>query len=349
MLQRILPTSPRYARRPVKVLPIIACLPGEDVWFLRLALAFLSHLRQGGHVTDRLTGRLVGNQTGRPFNFDHLRGGPLFWLPGLVGSGHVFIGHTICPGFGRISSEFAWWADTPFCAPGYDYLHDGIDYGHVPVDLAPHAFVPVAVRDIEAAAWAEPRQRAVFVPGDPVNQAAAYFSYCRAHPRPAYRRLDGRPLADWSFRDYLLRHALPSYAKVFVSYQAMARAVPGSIRIVTREALLEQPTATLGSILSHLTGGIPQPTIIAAAVDLARRNHITALELELGRRLDGSRARHNGAAHAQPQPAVEDASDPGLRHEALALLVSMGVDMACFPAPLPVSPPPAVAGADRSA
>lgn len=349
MLQRLLRTSSRYARRPAKILPIVACLPGEDVWFLRLALVFLSHLRQGGQITDRLTGRLVGNPAGRPFNFDHLRGGPLFWVPGLVSSGHLFIGHTLCPGFGRLSSQFPWWANTPFCAPGYDYLHDGIDYGHVPVDLAPHAFVSVSVKDIDAAAWTERRQRAVFVPGDPVNQAVAYFSYCVAHLRPAHRRLGGRPLADWSFRDYLFRHALPSYAKIFVSYQAMAGAVPGSILIVTQEDLHEQSIATLGSILSHLTADAPQSAIIADAVDLARRDHIAALERELGHRLDGSRGRRNGAAHAQPQPAVDDAKDPGLRREALALLASMGVDTTCLRAPPAAPSSPAVTGGDRRA
>lgn len=332
MLQRILRTSSRYARHPVKVLPTIACPPGEDVWFLRLAVAFLSHLQQGGCITDRLSGHPVGNEAGRPFNFDHLHGGPLFWAPGLVSSGHLFIGHTACPGFGRISSEFGWWADTPFCTPGYDYLHEGLDYTHVAVDLAPHALASVSVRDVDAAAWTEPRQRAVFVHGDPIKQAVAYFAYCRAHLRPAWRRLDGRPIADWPFRDYLFRHALPSYAKILVSYQAMARAVPGSVSLVTQDALLEHPAGTLSSILSHLAGEPRQATTCAAAIHLARREHIEVLEIELGRRLDGSRNRRNST---MPQSVVEEARDPGLRREALAALASMGVDTAYLPEPLP--------------
>jgi hypothetical protein len=343
MLQHILRTSPRYARRPVRLLPIIACLPGEDVWSLRLAVAFLSHLRQGGHITDRLTGRLLGNQAGRPFNFDHLHGGPLFWVPGLVSSGHLFIGHTICPGFDRIASKFGWWADKPFCAPGYDYLHDKIDYGHVPVDLAPHAFASVSVKDVDAAAWTDPRQRTVLVHGDPIEQAVAYFAHFPS--RPARHRPDER-IADRPFRDYLFQHALPSYAKTFVSYQAMARAVPGSVSIVARDTLLQQPVDTLSSILLHLTGDRPQPTLLAAAVDLVRREHVAALERELGGPLGGSRGRRNGGV---PQSVVEDARDPGLRHEALALLASLGVDMTDLSAPSPTSQSQALGSANRRA
>lgn len=321
-------------------------MPGEDVWFLRFAVAFLAHLQQGGRLTNALTGRRVGSLKGRAFNFDHLRGGPLFWLPGLVSSGHLFIGHTICPGFGRISEQVGWWADTPFCAPGYDYLHDGGDYHHVPVDLAPHAFASVAVGDVDAAAWTEPRQRAVLVHGDPVKQAVAYFGSYRDHLRPAWRRDDGRPAADRSFRDYLFRHALPSYAKLLVSYQAVARAVPDSVTIVTQDELLEQPAATLSSIVSHLTGTSPQPNFLAAAADLASREHIEALEKELGRRLNGSRGRGTGSV---PQSVKEEARDQGLRREALALLTSMGVDTAGFSGPFGASPSQVAAGATRRA
>lgn len=320
-------------------------MPGEDVWFLRFAIAFLSHLQQGGRLTNALTGRRVGSLKGRPFNFDHLRGGPLFWLPGLMSSGHLFIGHTLCPGFGRISGQFSWWADTPFCAPGYDYLHDGLDYSHVPVDLAPHALATVSVGDVDAAAWTEPRQRAVLVHGDPVKQAVAYFRSYRDHLRPAWRRDDGQA-ADRPFRDYLFRHALPSYAKLLVSYQAMARAVPDSVRIVTQDELLEQPAATLSSILSHLTGGSQQPNFLAAATELASREHIEALEKELGRRLNGSRGRGAGSV---PQSVEEEARDPGLRREALALLTSMGVDTAALSGPFVASQSQVVANATRRA
>src|SRR5262249_11964468 len=144
-------SSPRHARRAVTVLPVIACMPGEDVWFLRFVLSFQAHLAQGGSVGDRLRHRVVGNPAGRPFNFDHLRGGPLLWAPGLFASGHLFIGHSICPGFAKIAGSVPWWRSTSFCAPGYDYFHDGHNYAQVPVDMAPHAYAEVSVRRLEAA------------------------------------------------------------------------------------------------------------------------------------------------------------------------------------------------------
>jgi hypothetical protein len=327
MLHRLLRTFPRRARRAVTILPVIGCIPGGGVWYLRFAFAFLAHLTQGGQVTDRLSGRIVGNPSGRPFNFDHLRGGPLFWAPHLVDSGHLFIGHTVCPGFNRISSKVPWWATTPFGARRYDYLHEGFDYGHVPVDLAPHAFVPVSVDAVDAAAWSKPRQRAVFVHGDPLEQAAIYFGFCRDDTRPPYNRLDGVRVADWSFDDYLFRHALPSYAKVFVSYQAMADAVPGSVRIMAHSAPFERPAETLASMLLHLTGKEQPGTMIADAVALARREHIAALEVELGGRLDGKRLRN-----ARPdEAALRRTKDDGLRREALAFLAARGIDASRFP------------------
>ena len=111
------------------------------------------------------------------------------WAPSLVGSNHLFIGHAVCPGFQKIAAQVPWWQDTPFCAPGFDYFHDGLDYAQVPVDLAPHAYVAVSVADMEAAAWAEPAQRAVLLYPDPVDQAAFYFKYCQTHSRPSHNKL----------------------------------------------------------------------------------------------------------------------------------------------------------------
>ena len=51
--------------------------------------------------------------------------------------------------------------------------------------LAPHTTVPVSVRGLDAAAWAEPRQRAVLVYSDPLEQAVSYFNFCRNHFAPA--------------------------------------------------------------------------------------------------------------------------------------------------------------------
>jgi hypothetical protein len=188
----------------------------------------------------------------------------------------------------------------------------------------------VSVDAVDAAAWTEPRQRAVFIHGDPLEQAAVYFGYCRDHVRPAYNRLDGMRVADWSFDDYLFRHALPSYAKIFVSYQAMAGAVPGSVRIVAHAAPPECHAEALASMLLHLTGKDQPAAMIEDAVALARREHIAALERDLGRRLDGAR-RRNGRGLAADEAIVRRTKDDGLRREALAFLASRGIDANRFP------------------
>jgi len=333
LLPRLRRASRRRARRAAKVVPIIAGIPGTDVWFLRFALAFLVHLGQGGQIADRLRKRVVGTAAGRPFNFDHLRGGPLLWAPSLIRSGHFFIGHATCPGFSRISAKYPWWQGTRFCAPGYDYFHDGLDYAQVPVDLAPHAYAPVSVSGMEAAAWTNRAQRAVLIHQDPVEQAAFYFNYCRADLRPAYNILEGRRLADWNFRDYLFQHALPSYAKTFISYQAMATDVPGSVSIVPQRSLRERPAETLGSMLSHLTGKPRAWPMIDEAIDLARKEHLVAVEAEIGRPLDRARRRRRGQSADIYEQLTPEQSDPRLQHEAFELLSSLGVDTRHFAPP----------------
>lgn len=319
----------RRARRDAKVVPIIASIPGSDVWFLRYTLAFLLHLDQGGHITDRLRNRVVGNPSGPAFNFDHLRGGPLLWAPRAVRSGHLFIGYTSCPGFRRIAAKFPWWQATPYCAPGYDYFHDGMDYAQVPVDMAPHAYVTTSVKSMEDAAWRGKAQRSVLVYPDPVEQAASYFNYARGDLRPAVNTLEGRRLADWPFRDYLIEHAVPSYAKLFISYQAMAAEVPGSVSLVAQRQLQERPAETLAEILNHITGKARSWPMIEEAVDLARKEHLAAIEVELGRSLDRARRRRK-ASPARPAPAVPDFRDPALRRDALALMEKLGVDSRHF-------------------
>jgi hypothetical protein len=332
MFERMLRALTRHAHRPVKILPVVAFVPGTDVWFLRFAFAFLSHLQQGGHVVDRLSGQCIGNAAGPSFNFDHMNGGPLLWAPDLLPSRHLFIGHTVCPGFDRISSQYDWWASTPFSAPGYDYLHEGMNYGHVPVDLAPHAFVSVSVGDVDAAAWTGSGQRMVFVYGDPIEQAVGYFDYCRQQVRPAYSQLGERRLADWPFDEYLFQHALPSYAKIFVSYQAMAQAVPGSVHIVSEDALRATPAQVLSSVLSHLNLDRWRSAMIDAVVNLSRREHVMAIEREIGRRLTSSRDSRKTATRSAPEAVFMAARDPGLRREALSFLASMGVDTEHFQA-----------------
>ncbi len=329
LLQRFRRTSPRHARRAATVIPVVSCLPGSDVWLLRAAIAFVAHFDQGGCVADRLHGRVVGNPDGRAFNFDHLHGGPLLWVPDLIPSGHLFVGHTVCPGFSKIVASVPWWQDARFCAPGYDYFGDGLDYTQVPVDMAPHAQARVDVGKLDAAAWIKPAQRAVLVYSDPIEQAAGYFNYCRTHPARNRNTVDGRRLKDWQYRDYLLQQALPSYAKLFISYQAMAKAMPRSVSLVAESRMLESPAETLAWLLSHLTGVSRDWPMIADAVALARQEHLIAIEKDLGRPLERSR-RGNRQASKVPEDILQEQSDPALRREGLEFLASLGVDLRYF-------------------
>ncbi len=325
--------SRRHARQAAKVVPIIAGIPGSDVWFLRLALAFLAHLGQGGHVTHRLSQKVVGNPAGQPFNFDHVRGGPLLWAPKMIGPSHLFIGHTVCPGFSRIAAEVPWWQGTQFCAPGFDYFHEGLDYAQVPVDLAPHAYVAVSVADMEAAAWADPAQRAVLLYPDPIDQAAFYFRYCQNHGRPSHNKLEGKRLTEWSFRDYLFKYGLLSYAKLFVSYQAMAKALPGAVSIVSHRLLVDRPAETLGSILSHLAGKQRDWPMIDDAVALAQPDHLAAVQEEVGRPWDRANRRPQGRPGDSYEQIMGEPLDPRLRREALEFLASLGIESRYFAPP----------------
>jgi hypothetical protein len=47
----------------------------------------------------------------------------------------LFIGHTVCPGFAATVEDFAWWTKTAFHVPGYDYLHEGLNYAYLLVEL----------------------------------------------------------------------------------------------------------------------------------------------------------------------------------------------------------------------
>ena len=101
------PASPRQARQAARIVPVIGCIPGSEVWFFRFAISFLAHLGQGGQIVDRLSGRVVGDAAGPPFNFDHLSGGPLLWAPNLITTDHLFIGHAVCPGFSKIAARIS--------------------------------------------------------------------------------------------------------------------------------------------------------------------------------------------------------------------------------------------------
>ncbi len=314
--------------RTVKKLPILSTIPRSGTWFLRYAVSFLSHLDRGGRIDDRITGEISGDPDGALFDFRRFKGGPLFLTRKTLTSDHLFIGHAACPGFAAMASDFAWWSKTAFHVAGYDYLHQGFNYTYTPVDLAPYEYMPLSVRALERAAATGRAQPLALVYRNPLSQAASYFRYCVAHASPAYNTFLGRPLADLPFRDYLFGSALPSYAKQFVSFQAMAVRHPGLVRLVSYEHLLAKPTEVLASLLDHLSGTArgERPNL-PHAVHLARRDHLWAIEAELGRSLDGTRT---GNGSHMRRGALGLQLDEALREETIAKLRSMGIDTDLF-------------------
>jgi hypothetical protein len=316
----------------VRSLPIVAGLPHGSVWFLRLALAFLDHLARGGHVMDQLTRSVMGDPSGPPFNFNHVRGGPLFWLPGLVDTNYLFVGHTVCPGFARISDRFPSWREVGFVMPGYDYLHEGLDYARTPVDLAPHPYAALDVDIIERDAWTSPKHRAALVHCDPIEQAAQQYLRARGHLLPVHHRLDGKRLAEWSFRDYLLERALPSYAKYILPFQAMAAAMPGSVQLFSLADLRRQPAQILGAIVSQVTGKAPCHRHVAQAAALARREHLFHVQVALGHSFDRAQRLEPGQVDDEDlrsEPLYRRVC-PSLRTEVRERLDGLGVDSRCL-------------------
>lgn len=98
-------------------LPVLSTIPRSGTWFLRYAISFLSHLDRGGRIDDRITGKVAGHSSGTPFDFRRFAGGPLFRVRSTMRSEHMFIGHTVCPGFSGLAGDYAWWAKTPFTFP----------------------------------------------------------------------------------------------------------------------------------------------------------------------------------------------------------------------------------------
>src|SRR5919108_373464 len=138
--------------RTVNKLPILSTIPRSGTWFLRYAISFLCHLDRGGRIDDRLTGKIVGNPFGPRFDFEAFKGGPLFRVAGTMPADNLFIGHTVCPGFGDLAGKVDWWPRTDFHVPGYDYLHEGMDYRQTPVELGHRRNAPVNVPALEKAA-----------------------------------------------------------------------------------------------------------------------------------------------------------------------------------------------------
>ncbi|TAJ39958.1 MAG: hypothetical protein EPO55_10760 [Reyranella sp.] len=309
----------------IKKLPILATIPRSGTWFLRYAVSFLIHLDRGGCVKDRLTGEVVGRPSGLPFDFPGFRGGPLFHAQHSMPHDHLFIGHTVCPGFAGSVTDLGWWGKTAFHVPGYDYLHEGLNYAWTPIDLADDvAYTPLSVPALDRSAAVGRSAPMALVYRNPLAQAASYFRYCVGHPDRAYNTLDGQPLARVPFRDYLFGSALPSWAKQFVSFQAMAAWHRGLVRLVPYEHLMDRPVEILADLLNHLQGTARCDwRNLHHAVRLARREHLRAIETELGRSLDGTRAAN--ISHMRSGRFEETLHDR-LRDEVIQQLQWMGVD-----------------------
>ena len=311
-------------------LPILSTVPRSGTWFLRYAIAYLCHLEQGGHMRDRLTGRVYGAQEGPDFDFARFRGGPLFHVQGTLPAQHLFVGHTVCPGFAAMADTVDWWRKTSFHGPGYDYLHDGLNYRYTPVDLASYRYAPLRVRTLERTASKGRGQPAVLVYRNPLDQAASYFRYCQNHKDPLYHSYNGRPLAATPFSDYLFDCALPSYAKQFMSFQALAARHPERVRLVPYERLVDDPIDVLAEILDHLFGHPQEWPALEIAVRLARKDHLKAIERELDRSLDGTRVNRGSHISQVIAGKTDWRVDDQTRAEALALLGRWGIDTDLF-------------------
>ena len=309
-------------------LPILSTVPRSGTWFLRYAISFLCHLDRGGRIDDRLTGEIFGNPKGTDFDFQRFKGGPLFNVEGTLPGKRLFIGHTACPGFDP--SDIDWWSGTPFHVPGYDYFHEGMNYRYTPTELGPNAYTPVRVRAVEKAASRGRGRPIVLVYRNPLDQAASYFRYCQNHKDAAYNSFHGRPLATVTLREYLFDSALPSYAKQFISFQALADRHPLQVRLLPYERLMADPVSMLGVVLDHLAGAAQQRPWLADAVWLARRDHMRAVENELGRSLDRTRL-DRGSHITQTGLGRPDAGiDAATHNEAMVFLAHRGVDLDLF-------------------
>lgn len=307
-------------------LPVLATVPRSGTWFLRYAISFMCHLDRGGRIDDRLTGEIFGAPQSVPFDFNRFRGGPLFDVSGTLAATRLFIGHTVCPGFA--STANASWKKSIFHVRGYDYLHDGLNYAFVPMEMSATRFEAVKVAALDRSMARGKGAPIVLVYRNPIDQAASFYRYCQGHENTAYNSFQGQPLSALPFHEYLVDLALPSYAKQFVSYQAMAQAFPRGIMLVRYEDLVRDATATLARILDHLTGSRAERPRLAAAIQLARPDHLRALELELGRSLDGSRAR---GSHIQR--TIEEGSyltDEDTIARTCRVLKEWGIDTSLF-------------------
>ena len=310
--------------------PILATIPRSGTWFLRYTISFLSHLERGGRIDDRLTGTVIGPPSGVPFDFHGFKGGPLFGVRGIMPVDHLFVGHTVCPGFGPKAAKLDWWKRTPFHVPGYDYLHEGMNYRYTPVELTPYQYTPVKIASLERSAAKGRGPRIVLVYRHPVDQAASYYRYCQDHRNPAYNSFRGRPLSSIGFDDYLFECALPSYAKQFISFQLMAEQHPRLVRLVSYEDLVANPVEVIAGILDHLSGSARHRPALAAAVRLARMEHMAAIERELGRSLDGTRTGRGSHMRKNQERWFDGWMERHTHDRISSLLRGLGVDTDWF-------------------
>lgn len=320
--------------RTTSLPPILATIPRSGTWFLRYVVSFLVQLDRGGRIDNRVTGRIVGDPAGTPFDFPQFKGGPLFYVRGTLPTDHLFVGHTVCPGFPDTLSTHSWWHRTSFHVRGYDYLHEGLDYDFTPVDLAPHCNTPLPVPALERAARKGRGPRIALVYRNPVDQAASYYWYCQNHKDAAYRFLAGHSLSGMPFDHYLFGFALPSYAKQFISYQMMSVRYPSLVRLFSYEALMRDPLRGVTAILDHLAGKSCARPALADAVWLAERDHLKAVERELGRSLDGSRPDRVGHMRHPIKRATDSRWDATTLERTTSALAGLGVDTTLFEWPV---------------
>lgn len=316
-------------------LPVLSTVPRSGTWLLRYLFSFVCHLEQGGRLDDLLTGEVIGDPRGPAFDFNRFRGGPLFRVNATLPAKHMFIGHTVCPGFQDLLPARHWWRQTSFHVPGYDYFHEGANYRYTPVDLAAYDYAPTKVPAMERAARRGRGGPIALVYRNPVDQAYSYFRYCQAHVNPTYHLFRGRPVADVCFREYLFGAALISYARQFITYQIQATRHPDLVKMIPYENLIDRPVETATHLLDHFSENRREWPMLPAAVRLVRKDHMRAIEAKLGTSLDGTRNRQNSHMSGSEDTERDRLPDPSIRDETIARLSRMGVDCSLFVWPNP--------------
>lgn len=311
-------------------LPILSTVPRSGTWFLRYLFAFVCHLEQGGRLDDLVTGEVFGDPQGATFEFNRFRGGPLFRVGGTLPDEHMFIGHTVCPGFHDMVPAGHWWRQTSFHVPGYDCFHEEKSYRHTPVDLASYDYAPVNVSAMDRAARKGRGAPIALVYRNPVDQAYSYFRYCQAHVSPAYHLFRGRPVADMSFREYLFDAALISYARQFISYQLQAERYPDLVKMIPYDDLIDRPVETATYLLNHFCGTRREWPMLSAAARLVRKDHMRAIEGKIGSSLDGTRNGQDSHMRTSGDAERDRLADSAIRDEAIARLTELGVDCSLF-------------------